>query len=120
MKKNAIAWLEALISGKYKQGKDALGDEKGGFCCWGLGCFITKTPYESYHSWNGNLASKIGFITDKGKGELLTEFYGRGNLIEINDETTAGFKRIGKFLIKTADLHFKPIVAKAIKEHFNK
>lgn len=38
--KNAINWIEALLSGEYPKGQGVLGDAETGYCCWGLGCFI--------------------------------------------------------------------------------
>lgn len=35
-------WLEALRSGKYKQGYNRLKDDKDGYCCLGVGVEIAK------------------------------------------------------------------------------
>lgn len=59
MKKLAIAWLEALKSGKYKQGKGKLGNDEMGYCCWGLGCKLAKIDYDPTDGWNGRLADKM-------------------------------------------------------------
>jgi hypothetical protein len=39
VKANRIAWLEALRSGKYEQGKEAL-EQDGKFCCLGVACKV--------------------------------------------------------------------------------
>lgn len=113
---NAIKWIEALLSGKYKQGTHFLGDKEKGFCCWGLGCYISKMNYNSNSGWNMDFYNQVGFWDRNG--ELKKLFYGYSRLDQINDITHAGFKRIGKMLIQTADLHFNFEVAKEIKNHF--
>ena len=114
---NAIKWIEALLSGKYKQGKDHLGNEEIGFCCWGLGCFITGKKYKHSNGWNSYFYKHIGF-NDKN-GEIIPSLYGYNNLAMVNDHTPAGFKRIGKYLIKHAKTNFNEIVAEGITKHFN-
>ena len=115
---NAIKWLEALLSGEYKQGKEMLGDDKRGYCCWGVGCKVIGLKYSPIDGWDDDLYKYIGF--DNRAGDLKIKFYNKTTLAAINDNTTAGFKRIAKFLIKTADLHFVKKVAENITNHFNK
>jgi hypothetical protein len=38
----ARAWVEALLSGKYKQGKGCLRDAKNNFCCLGVAADVLK------------------------------------------------------------------------------
>ena len=38
LNENAQAWVEALRSGKYKQGKGVLANDNGEFCCLGVAC----------------------------------------------------------------------------------
>lgn len=35
-------WIEALLSGKYAQGKGKLRDRHNQFCCLGVGCDVSK------------------------------------------------------------------------------
>ena len=118
---NAILWLEALLSGKYKQGKTQLGNAEIGFCCWGVACHVLKVRYCASNSWEIKIHDKIGFpmINGHEEGQLPKglSLYGEKSLMAINDETNAGFKRIAKFLIKHADECFKPTVAASIKLH---
>ena len=114
---NAIKWIETLLSRKYKQGRERLGDEKTGFCCWGLGCFIVNMKYIPEKDWETDLAEKVGFLNTNG--DIFPSLYGYKNLAEVNDETTAGFKRIGKHLIKYSENNFLPNVSKAIKMFFS-
>ena len=116
-KENAIKWIEALLSGKYKQGKERLGDEEIGFCCLGLGCKVVGKEFHSLDEWDDNFHMHVGFMY--ANASLREPFYGKFNLALINDRTSAGFKRIGKMLIKRADDQFIPEVAEAIKKHFN-
>lgn len=115
--KQAVKWIKALLSGKYKQGKEILGNAETGFCCWGLGCYITNKPYNPQGAWDFAFAETVGFKSREGqlKGTLL---YEKDNLATVNDETSAGFKRIGKFLVKHADENFAPYIAKTIKRVF--
>ena len=113
---NAILWIKALLSGKYKQGTHNLGDETMGFCCWGLGCKIVKKDFDPYQSWDYDFYQYVGFLNEVGK--ISPDFYSYNGLASINDETSAGFKRIGKYLIKHADTNFEPHVAKEIKLAF--
>ena len=134
---NAIAWLEALVSGKYKQGRYKLGNKKEGFCCWGLGCYIVEKSYCPQHSWDDNLKGLIGFKTngnlttpmkiskknlDKIKNiTVLTAISdGATSLAVINDELKIPFKTIGNHLIQNANTEFIPEVAENIIKHFNK
>lgn len=43
------AWLEALESGKYKQGTGGLRSKNDEYCCLGVGCEIAKIPGEQRH-----------------------------------------------------------------------
>ena len=50
MKKNiAKKWIKALRSGDYKQGRHHLKDDKGGYCCLGVLCEITKKEHGFKH-----------------------------------------------------------------------
>lgn len=39
-KKNIQKWVEALESGKYKQGRKCLQTDTGRYCCLGVGCVV--------------------------------------------------------------------------------
>lgn len=61
-------WVEALRSGKYKQGKMqlrvVLPDGEPGFCCLGVACDITNTG-----SWVDETNTEFGGFTMPGTGE---------------------------------------------------
>ena len=45
-KANLKKWIKALRSGKYKQTKDTLcNDKRNSFCCLGVLCDVLKIPY---------------------------------------------------------------------------
>lgn len=119
---NAIKWLEALLSGNYKQAPDQLGDEETGFCCWGLGCFIVKKDYSPSQGWDTELYKYLGF---KDKDGLinprlvidLLEGYTYGDLAGANDSGHVSFKQIAEYLIQNPN-NFFPHVAEAITKHF--
>lgn len=46
------------------------------------------------------------------------ELWDCGDLSGVNDHTKAGFKRIGKYLIKHAKTNFNEGVEKGIQKHF--
>lgn len=53
LNENAKKWVQALRSGEYKQGKDALRDNDK-FCCLGVACEVYKkeNPDFIYHSFD--------------------------------------------------------------------
>lgn len=55
-KEFADKWLAALRSGKYKQGKEALKDHKGRYCCLGVACEIAG------HNLDEDGKGEFGFI----------------------------------------------------------
>lgn len=112
---NAINWLEALLIGKYPQGKNNLGDDKIGYCCWGLGCKIVGLEYEPLDGWNLTLHEKIGFTSSTG--DLVSSLKGFNMLHDANDNGVS-FEDIARHLVLHADEQFEPEVAVAVKEHF--
>lgn len=121
--KNAIKWARTLIAGTYKPGKSRLGDAKTGYCCLGVGCLVTKTPFDpDYGDIPTDAKRKLGlkcnmgsFFYDEYEQEGSPEFYGVNSLHEINDFTKAGHKRIGKLLLSHPEWMFEPEVTTKIK-----
>lgn len=70
MKKSvAMKWVEALRSGKYKQGKATrLKDNKGGFCCLGVLCEISGQG-----SFRKNIDDEFYFGTAENTGGLSSK-----------------------------------------------
>jgi hypothetical protein len=83
-------WVEALRSGKYKQGKGMLRNEKGQFCCLGVLCDITNVELitlmnglsESVFYYNGNPS----FLTTKHLQEISLDGSQQNVLIDMNDQ----------------------------------
>lgn len=119
---NAIKWLEALLSGKYEQGKNCLGDEDTGYCCWGLGCKIVGIDFSPSDGWDDNLYQYIGY---KNEGGYIDPIVKKGShkyvsLALLNDNASWTFFQIADYLIEHCETNFIPEVAEAIKQHFNK
>lgn len=110
-----LKWIEALESGEYKQGKKQLGDAKTGFCCLGVGCMVLGTAYQPEHDNSGDFADLVGLHTadadifkiDKEGDYVPAYFYDESSLMIANDDTTAGFKRIGRFIRNNPEKVFK-------------
>lgn len=46
------AWVAALRSGKYKQGRGSLRTPDGEFCCWGVLCDLAPKDVMRDEDWN--------------------------------------------------------------------
>ena len=131
---NAIKWLKALLSGRYPQGSDQLGDKESGYCCWGVACRILLPSYKKTDGWDDRIAPLIGYIDENENGPLsfkvrkdyYDEYYGRetycdvgSNLAELNDDLHLTFKEIATILIVRAKDLFESGVAKEIRKWYN-
>ena len=117
---NAIIWIDGLLSGKHKQAKKKLGDSEGGFCCWGLGCFLTGVEYDSERGWSNGLDNDVGWGEFSGRivggAESLLNAY---NLADANDNEDKTFPQIGHALKTYPEEAFLPEVASLIREHYS-
>lgn len=50
-------WVDALLSGKYKQGRSRLRTEDHGFCCLGVACDVFKGDVNA--DWVGRAGTQI-------------------------------------------------------------
>ena len=120
--KNAIKWIEALLSGNYTQNREGeLGSPSKGFCCWGLGCFIVDMPFNSWETWEDDLVKYTGFLDENGRINP-PYIYNKEEIVHIstlNDKTTADFKDIANYLIEHCETNFEDYVAEEIKNHFH-
>lgn len=116
---NAIKWLEALVSGQYKQGYRVLGNKEKGFCCWGLGCHIVGKKFSANSGWDNELMHKIGFKANGSLQEIVKTEGGHHyvDLWSLNDAAKWSFEQIGKYLIEHPN-NFEREVELAIREHF--
>lgn len=96
MKKEiAEKWVEALRSGKYKQGKASLCEVQGKtakYCCLGVLCDILKSPYRKisvYKGYGDETGFETGFLPDAIMAESgMQTFYGKlgaSSLTVLND-----------------------------------
>lgn len=51
-KKRVRAWVKALRSGKYKQGREVLKTKSGRYCCLGVACNIARKDLKADWVWN--------------------------------------------------------------------
>ena len=116
---NAIRWIDTLPN--YKQapiGKRCrLGDEENGFCCLGAGCKELGIKYRISDVTSEELKLKVGL--KDGCGVFYgKKFYNEGSLVEVNDRTNAGFKRIAKLMKTHPEWMFTEEVARGIRKHY--
>jgi hypothetical protein len=95
-------WLEALRSGKYKQGKHQLRSGNK-FCCLGVLCEVSGMPYSSYATdLPGDIADWAEIVTDPFVIDAIPEEKLKGMyplLSNINDSLPGyGFKRIANLI----------------------
>lgn len=95
------AWVKALRSGKYQQGKGALRDGEG-FCC--LGVLADLAVKAGHGEWEG-LDYCIGDAKDARELPLKQDYRWIGHLLnsprkltEINDNGLYSFKDIAKII----------------------
>ena len=113
-KKLATKWVNALRSGKFKQGKQHLLNEEGRYCCLGvLGtiCKVPKTTLREMGALEDDLAVKctiktsLGTPSDDNKvkvqvGNTFKEFW---SLAAAND-SGASFRSIARWIEKNFKL----------------
>lgn len=113
MKDSAKKWVEALRSGKYKQAKNVLYDEKtGGYCCLGVACqlYNEEFPEDKVNTGEGetqDLSSEycevrkwLGLLSCTG--HLVS---GLGSLAELNDKGV-DFTEIANIIEAQSDILF--------------
>lgn len=110
MNKNAQKWVDALRSGKYKQGRYSL-NKNGKFCCLGVACEVAAangvplkvTKNKKFTLYNAQRAFLpdavivwLGFNKEKS-GEF------EGALMEENDTHRQTFEQIVKIIEEAPD-----------------
>jgi hypothetical protein len=98
-KLNRRAWVKALRSGKYKQCREELTNEKQGrFCCLGVACEVLIRRGYPINKAGESYDNETGELPDTGMYALgLTEF-GHNKLVELNDEEHRRFKTIANYI----------------------
>lgn len=95
------AWLEALRSGKYEQGHQALRTVDSKFCCLGVLCDIVNP--NDWHS-NGPFAWTYGFHGEIGvtpralRDDVQLDAGAEDKLINMNDVDGADFEHIAQYI----------------------
>jgi len=80
-------WVEALRSGKYKQGRKTL-KHAGRYCCLGVLCEVAGEPIERFHNnLNNPFMERVGFPWGQ-----------HGVLIEMNDTKKKSFAEIADYV----------------------
>jgi hypothetical protein len=115
MNENAKAWVAALRSGDYKQGREVLrdGDE---FCCLGVACDLAvkaglpidvhnEYAVASYNENTGTLPNIVrrwlGLTTDTGG--YWDKAIGSGSLAALNDDRGYDFEQIADVIEQEPD-----------------
>lgn len=113
--RNAIKWANELIHGDREHGVGQLGDKTYGFCCLGVGCDLLGVDYDAGDGNSKEFSDQVGLLNPFGKFVDKFTFFNESGLAYVNDQTNAGFKRIGKFLLSHPEKVFKPEVAAEIR-----
>lgn len=88
-------WIAALLSGKYKQGRDVLRNSKNEFCCFGVLCdVVDNTKWEE---------SSRGYYYDLCFKLLPLEIRNKYGIREIDyltmmNDSGVSFKEIAKYI----------------------
>lgn len=61
-------WVSALRSGKYRQAKERLQSDSGGFCCLGVLCDLYIKEHPSLAEWHFNPDYTYGSTSIKSSG----------------------------------------------------
>jgi len=113
---HAITWIDRLLVTRFKQGRQHLGDKKGGFCCLGLGCYINGLSYNAAGALNTDFTALVGLSHMSGIHNKDTDDTFRA-LVCLNDRGNS-FNFIAKAMKAEPEAYFTPEVAKLISEHY--
>jgi len=90
---NAELWIQYLEITKKSQRIGALGDDKTGFCCMGIGCVLLKIPYQEFEMFSNLFKSRVGLIN----GHRISQ---------LNDDKRYNFKQIAAELKANPEKYF--------------
>lgn len=102
-------WIEALRSGKYKQGKGALQEIEGGsqvdkFCCLGVLCQISPKTKALTLSVGDKAAPKRlsnqAYLSEPASAYAGLNAEAQGTLSKMNDSGGYSFNKIAKWIEK--------------------
>lgn len=120
--KNAIKWINELMTTDEKQTSNTLGNRKVGFCCLGLGCYILNLDYQWDSPLEPAFTESVGLLTPNGAplGEPVRRVSSLLSLAVYNDNIKKTFSQISEILKDNATTYFQKDVADGINKHFNK
>ncbi len=93
-------WIDALRSGKYKQGRAELGDEEFGLCCLGVACHVAYKHgviSEPHNPGHGSLHSCLDVMKWVGLQSSCGR-YDYGSLTKDNDDHELTFDQIADII----------------------
>ena len=85
------AWIDALRSGKYKQGHGCLGDDVQGYCCLGVGCAVTGVKFHHTDAVSVEFTKWVGLRLSVGVCEINNRIT---SLMRMNDNVGYTFDQI--------------------------
>lgn len=95
------AWLEALRSGKYVQGHQALRTADSRYCCLGVLCDVVNP--NDWHSsgpfaWTYGVEGDIGVTPKALRTDVQLDADAENKLINMNDVDGADFEHIAQYI----------------------
>ena len=89
-------WIEALRSGKYKQGRLALRTRDDHFCCLGVLCDISGVWEENGQHYSSEYDGALSLLPPRLRNQLTQE--ARHALIAMNDKYGVSFPDIADWI----------------------
>jgi len=89
------AWIDALTSGEYEQGKGSLLDNEGHYCCLGVLCDLALQEGVCDEVTGARLSSKVSRWSDLASWSPMVD--GKF-LINLNDNEGKTFEEIAKLI----------------------
>jgi hypothetical protein len=89
-------WIEALRSGKYKQGREYLYRSNGEFCCLGVLCDVLDPT-----DWRKSEVTDTAFTYRRSSSwapASVIDELDQGKLIAMNDDQLASFDEIADYI----------------------
>lgn len=113
--KNAIIWIDDLLTTKDRQGTGLLGDSEIGYCCLGKGATVLGITHLLDDDYSLDLMLSTGLRTIGG---FFVDSCDPSSLTEANDDYGWSFSKIGAFMRDNPHEMFVPEVADLIAKHY--
>lgn len=108
-------WLEALRSGKYKQGKGVLQNDKGEFCCLGVLCDLMP---EEVGKWATSCFGDAVFVKERPDANIVSVSLLPCNVRALVFDGVNGLK--GGSLSSLMDMNDRGVPFKVIADYIEK